>query len=124
MEINSTEKKSKSVKSSAHASIRVRRDTRKRVLTDLARINKKDFGKNVRADEFIALAVSLVTSEHIVKLQEGSLSNSDRFERDYRNYVAQHGHISKDEYLGKRLSGELSYSNDPVKNSNISEKKS
>lgn len=124
METNSTEKKSKSVKSSAHASIRVRKDTRKRVLTELARINKKDFGKNVRADELIALAVSLVTSEHIVKLQEGSLSNSDRLERDYRTYVAQHGHIAKDEYLGKRLNGEIPNSNDSEKNSNISEKKS
>lgn len=124
METNSTEKKAKSGKSSAHASIRVRKDTRKRVLAELTRINKKDFGKNVRADEFIALAVNLVTSEHIVKLQEGSLSNSDRLERDYRTYVAQHGHISKDEYLGKRLSGELSNSNDSAKNGHISEKKS
>ena len=111
METNSTEKKAKVVKPSAHSAIRVRKETRKRVLADLARANKKDFGKKVRVDELIALAVSLVTPEHIQQLQEGSLSNADRLERDYRAYVAEHGHVSKDVYLGKRLSGEIAAQN-------------
>lgn len=112
MEINSNEKKPKSAKPSAHGAIRVRKETRKRVLSELARINKKDFGKKVRVDEYLSLAVSLVTSEHIQKLQEGSLSNADRLERDYKTYFAEHGFISKDVYLGKRLSGEIPIPND------------
>ncbi len=107
MENNQTEKKTKSSKLSAHSSLRVRKDTRKRVLTELAKANKKDFGKNVRADEFIALAVSLVTPEHITRLQESSLSNADRLDRDYKAFVSINGPMSKDEYLGKRLSGEI-----------------
>ena len=107
MDTNATEKKSKSAKPSAHAALRVRKETRKRVLADLARINKKDFGKKVHADEYLSLAVSLVQPEHIQKLQEGSLSNADRLERDYREYVAANGHVSKDVYLGKRLSGDI-----------------
>jgi hypothetical protein len=108
MDTQSTEKKAKSAsKPTAHASLRVRRDTRKRVLAELARINKKDFGRKVRTDELIALAISLVTPELIEKLQDASLSNADRFERAYRAFTAQHGHITKDEYLGKRLSGEI-----------------
>jgi len=107
METPTTEKKSKAPKPAAYAALRVRKDTRKRVLSDLARINKKAFGKRIHADEYISLAVSLVTSDHFVALQEGSLSHADRLERDYRAYVAEHGHISKDQYLGKRLGGEL-----------------
>lgn len=108
MDTNSTEKRIKSTKPSAHSSLRVKRETRKRVLADLAKINKKDYGKNVHADEFIVLAISLVTPEHIQKLQEQSLSNADRLERDYKDYVSKHGQINKDVYLGKRLSGEIS----------------
>ena len=107
METNQSKKETKTAKPSAHSAIRVRKDTRKRVLAELARVNKKDFGRKVRPDEFIALAVSLVTPEHITKLQEGSLSNADRLEREFRTYVSAHGPISKDEYLGKRLKGEI-----------------
>jgi len=106
METHSNEKKVKPVKPSIHSALRVKKDTRRRVLADLTKINKKDFGKNVHADELIALAISLVTPEHIQKLQELSLSNADRLERDYRAYISKHGQMTKDAYLGKRLNGE------------------
>jgi hypothetical protein len=61
----------------------------------------------VAAEDYLGLALTLVTEEHVAELQEESLSNTDRLERDYREYVTQHGSISKDEYLGKRLSGEI-----------------
>ena len=35
------------------------------------------------------------------------MSHADRLEREYREYVAKNGAISKDEYLGKRLCGEI-----------------
>ena len=110
METNQTKKEAKTNKPSAHGSIRVRKDTRKRVLAELARINKKDFGRKVRPDEFSAVAVGRVTAEHIVKLQESSLSNADRLERDYKAFIAKNGPMPKDEYLGKRLNGEISFS--------------
>lgn len=106
MDSNTNDKKVKTMKPTAHAALRVRKETRKRVLADLGRVNKKDYGKKVRADDYLSLAVSLIQPEHIQKLQEGSLSNADRLDRDYREYVSKHGFISKDEYLGKRLSGE------------------
>lgn len=122
MENQSNEKKVKSVKSSPHSSIRVRKDTRKRVLAELARINKKDFGKKVRTDELISLAVGLVAPEHFRVLQEASLSNADRLERDFRTYVAKHGPISKDEYLGKRLRGEIESEKSSTSSANGTEK--
>jgi hypothetical protein len=108
MEANTSDKKPKPVsKPSSHAALRVRKETRRKVLAEVAKANRKDFGRKIPIDAFVSLAASLVTPQHIQALQEGSLSNADRFEREYRLYVSKHGAISKDEYLGKRLSGEI-----------------
>ena len=116
METQSIEKKSKNSKTSAHAVIRVGKETSRRLAAELAKVNKKDFGKHVRLDELVALAISLVRPEHLQKLQEGSLSNRDRLERDYRAYVALHGAITQDAYLGKRMTGDISAQKPSVKN--------
>jgi len=36
-----------------------------------------------------------------------SLSNADRLEQQYRDHIKAHGHITKDAFLGKLLSGEV-----------------
>ena len=81
--------------------LRVKRETKKRIHAELAKINKKDFGKKVRFDELIVTVLSLLTDQHIKALQDGSLTNSDRLEILYRNYVKTNGSISKDEFMGR-----------------------
>lgn len=107
MESNSNEKKVKAAKPSGYSSLRVKKDIKKRIMSDLSRINKKDFGRKVHLSEYLDLIMGFLTADHISTLQEGSLSNTDRFERDYRNYVALNGAMPKDEYFGKRLKGEI-----------------
>ena len=108
MENPQVEKKTKSSsKSASYATLRVKKVTRKRVMEDLAKANRKDFGRRVRADEYILLAISRITPDDILSLQNASMSHADRFERDYREHIAKHGSITKDEYLGKRLNGEI-----------------
>lgn len=108
MDTVQTEKKAKQpLKGSRYASLRVKKDTRKRVVQEVTKLNKKEFGRKIRMDDYVAFALTLVTSEHHSALQEASLSHKDRFERDYNAYVAQNGMITKDEYLGKRLNGEI-----------------
>lgn len=107
METNTVEKKSKT-KASSTAPIRVRVETKKRVFQEVAKANKKDFGKRIRPEDIVALALSLLEPAHIQELQNASLTNADRLERDYRAYIAKHGQISKDAYLGRRLAGEVS----------------
>jgi hypothetical protein len=108
MENVQAEKKQKAnSKSSSYGTLRVKRLTRKRIAEDLAKANRKDFGRRVKADEYILLAVSRITPEDIINLQNASMSHADRLERDYRAYIAKNGPMSKDEYLGKRLGGEL-----------------
>jgi len=103
-----TEKKGKQAsKRVTYAAIRVRKDLKRQIESHLERVNRKDFGERVRAEDYLALALNLVTPQHINELQEASLTNADRLERDFRAYTAEHGPISRDEYLGKRLAGEI-----------------
>lgn len=89
------------------APIRVKRETRKKILLELAKANKKDFGRKLRAEDLIAFALTLIRPEHVAQLQETTLSNADRLEQQYREFVAKHGSISKDAYLGKLLGSAL-----------------
>jgi len=88
-------------------SLRVKRETKKRIQAELAKVNKKDFGKKVRCDELIGTALSLLTDQHLKVLQDGSMTNADRLEIHYRDYVKKHGATTKDEFLGKVLSGAI-----------------
>lgn len=94
----------KPVKKAANASsLRVKPETRKRFLSELAKVNKKSYGRKVRADQLLSLLLTLVRPEHIQQLQQGSLSNSDRLEMRYREHVKKFGPVSKDEFLGLLL---------------------
>jgi len=109
MDTNQAEKKAKPVAkaSNSYATLRVKKDTRKRVVNDLKKVNDKEFGRKLRVDEYISFALNFVTEKHRTELQNSTLSHQDRLNRDYKAYVAEHGMISKDEYLGKRLTGEI-----------------
>lgn len=89
--------------SAATVSLRVKRETKKRVQAELAKVNKKDFGKKVRCDELIGTALSLLTEQHFKELQDGSLTNADRLEQKFREHIRKHGPMTKDAFLGTLL---------------------
>lgn len=95
------------VASGTIVSLRVKRETKKRIQAELAKVNKKDFGKKVRCDELIGTALSLLTDLHLKALQDGSMTNADRLEIQYRNYVKKHGATTKDEFLGTLIGGQI-----------------
>ena len=84
-------------------SLRVKRETKKKIQAELATLNRKDFGRAVTTDDYVALAITLLRPEHLEQLKERSLSNKDRMEKRYREYCAEHGKASKDEFLGVLL---------------------
>lgn len=86
-------------------SIRIKRETKKRIQAELAGINKKDFGKKVQADALISLALSLVTPEHLRALRDSSLSNRDRLEQRYHEYCKNVRKVTRDEFFGVLLEG-------------------
>lgn len=109
METVQVEKKTKVIgsKKPSYGALRVRREIKRQIESELEQVNRKDLGRKVRAEDYLALALSLITPKHLEQLQESSLTNADRLERDFRAYATEHGPISRDEYLGKRLAGEL-----------------
>lgn len=109
MDTSNTEKKAKqpSKSTNSYATLRIKKDTRKRAVSDLKKVNEKKFGRKLRMDEYVAFALALVSDDHRRELQNSTLTHQDRLNCDYDAYVAEHGMISKDEYLGKRLSGEI-----------------
>lgn len=107
MESSSKEKIAK-VKSTVAStvSLRMKRETKRRVLAEVAKVNKKSFGKKVRVDELIGILLPMLNEAHIKAMQDSSMTNADRLEMQYRVFVSKHGQMSKDEYIGKLLSGD------------------
>jgi hypothetical protein len=91
------------VSSTTSVSLRVKRETKKRIQAELTKVNKKDFGKKVRCDELIGTALSLMTEQHFKALQDGSMTNADRLELKFREHIRKHGPVTKDAYLGMLL---------------------
>ncbi len=69
--------------------------------------NRKPYGRKVKDSEILALAVRLLTPEHIKELQEATLSERDRLQMVHEDYQKAHGKISMDQFLGKLLRGEI-----------------
>jgi hypothetical protein len=87
--------------------IRLTADTDQKMLQLLTRINDKEAGRKIRANDLISLALDLVQTEHITKLQESSLTNYDRFEMIYKSCSSKDKTLTKDQLLGQILSGDI-----------------
>ena len=87
-------------KTAQFSSVRLTSATKKRLSTILRGVNKKGFGKRVKASQVIELSLSLLSDHHIKQLQEKSISNADILEMRFREYSKKHGKISKDDFLG------------------------
>ncbi len=87
--------------------VRVTPASRELLAEILGKVNNKQQGRSVKATEIIALALSLITPKEIRELQETSLSNADRLELKYRKYSQENAYISKDEYIGRLMKGEV-----------------
>lgn len=107
METKVEAKSTKSKPAIATIPIRVKRETKKRLIAELMKANKKEFGKRIKADDLISLALSLLQDKHIAELQDQSLSNTDRLEHQRKEFIKQHGPITMDAFLGRLMRGEL-----------------
>ena len=84
--------------------IRVKRETKRRIQLELSRVNKKSLGRTVRVDALLAVALKYITDADILALQNDSLSNADRMEQQYREFLKANPGTTKDSFLGKLLS--------------------
>ena len=86
-------------KKSTCSAIRVSFEIRKRVMMELAKINKKPHGRRVKLDALIAKLLLKISAQDVADLQEASLTGRDRMEQNYRAYCAKFGHITMDQFL-------------------------
>lgn len=87
--------------------VRITSDTKNMLDQILAEANSKDLGGKVKPESVLALALSLVKKDEIEKLKAGTLTNADKLELRYREHVKMHGPITKDDFLGRVLRGDL-----------------
>ena len=99
METTEVKKAPKAAKKSSSSAIRVSQEMRKRLLAELARINKKPQGKRVKIDALLAVLLPKLTAKDVSDLQQQSLSGRDRLEQNFKAYCAKFGQVSMDEFL-------------------------
>lgn len=88
-------------------SVRISLENQKKAEKVLVAANKKKLGRKVKLDHVLAIALELLTDEHIRKLQDQSLSNEDRKEQLRQRYIIARGPISRDEFTGFMLTKEF-----------------
>jgi hypothetical protein len=91
----------------SHKSIRIAQTTEKKLAKALLTANKKKFGRKIKADQVLNLALEILTDDHIRLLQEQSLTNEDRKEQLRQSYILEVGPISKDQFTGFMMTGEF-----------------
>jgi hypothetical protein len=102
METSEAKKAAKpAAKKSTSSAIRVSVETRKRLLTELAKVNKKENGKRVKMDSLLLKLLPKLTAQDVSELQEASLTGRDRLEQNYRAYCAKFGQVSMDEFFAR-----------------------
>lgn len=84
--------------------MRVRTSTKKAASALLEKANDKKYGRKIKLDELVEIALTFVTAEHIKVLQENSMTNEDRKEILRQRYIASRGPISRDEFTGFMMS--------------------
>ena len=114
------ESKVPSKRKAKHVSLRVQKETQKKIEDILMCANKKEFGRKIRADHVLSLAVELLTEDHLKILQKRSMTNEDRMECLRRKYIEVRGEISRDEFYGFVMNPEfLEFINEHSLNANV-----
>lgn len=98
---NQKSKKTKPAKKAQTDAVRVRKEEKKVLLSFIREANKKAFGRRIKAADVIAKSLRLLGKEHIKELQEESISPTDRFEMDFREYCKKNGNVSKNEFIAE-----------------------
>ena len=100
------QRKTKAGKGSAFVSIRVSKETRKRILQDLAKLEgNREFGGRVKASDYVLMAVGKMEPVDLLALAEKAMSGMDRLKREHKEYVAKHGPTPFGDFAWKLASG-------------------
>lgn len=101
---NDIEVKKKTKKKSSTSSIKIKSNTSRKIRSILNQINKKKYGNKVLIDDLLLSLLDLIDDDFIKNLQESTLSNEDKIERAYQDFLETNEGVNKDEFLGILLS--------------------
>ena len=93
--------------SSKYTSIRVTRTSANTIRKTITTANKKNYGELLRPCDLVDLLVKSITNDTINQLQEHSMSEQDKFDRDYKNYCSQNKKVTKDEFYKLVRQGQI-----------------
>ena len=96
---NNIQSQQKPKSDSKYTGIRLTKTTAAKLKKVLAQVNKKDFGNTVKLDTLINYLITTMQENTVIELQEDSLSEEDKFTRDYKNYCSKNGKVTKDEFF-------------------------
>lgn len=83
----------------SHCTIYCDPEVHKRLKRLVQKANKKETGQRITASSIISLALSLVTEDHIITLQEQSLTTDEKLEQLRLKYAKSHGPITREGFL-------------------------
>ncbi len=99
METNTNNQPQPKTKSeSKYTGIRLTKSTAAKLKKVLTQVNKKDYGTSVKIDTFINYLVTKMPKNTIQDLQEDSLSEEDKFLRDYKQYCSKVSKVTREEF--------------------------
>ncbi len=102
--------------------IRVKKSTARTLRGLVKKLNKKQLGRKVVADDVIAKAISLIESKHLEEIKILTYSSIDLLELEFIEYCQKNGPISKEVFLKKLLEAGLpNLANSYQKQNNTSE---
>ncbi len=96
---NNTPNQHKTKTDSKYTGIRLTKSTAAKLKKVLAQVNKKDFGNTVKIDTLINHLITTMQKNTVSELQEDSLSEEDKFKRDYKHYCSKNGKVTRDEFF-------------------------
>ncbi|MBM4253422.1 MAG: hypothetical protein FJ146_15745 [Deltaproteobacteria bacterium] len=94
-------KQNESVKTKkrSHWAVSCDADVHKKIKRLVQKANKKETGQRITASSIISLALSLVTEDHILTLQEQSLTTDEKLEQLRLKYAKSNGPITREGFL-------------------------
>ncbi len=87
--------------------IRIRQKTKAKLEQLLRQTNKDRHGRKVKADDLICFSLELLTEQHLTEICDKLLSNKDRLELLFQQFLKGRRGATREEFLGALLEGKL-----------------
>jgi hypothetical protein len=99
--------KQKPKETGSSAPIRVKQRTKAKLEQLLKQTNKDRIGRRIKADDLIWCGLALINDVHIAEIRDNSLSNKDRMELLFQQFLQSRRGATREDFLGELLKGRL-----------------